>query len=46
MNAGNSQGIADGTFILEENDVLRLQSSNADHFSGTVAILEMNREDR
>tara|TARA_B110000483_G_scaffold234690_1_gene305135 strand:+ start:308 stop:643 length:336 start_codon:yes stop_codon:yes gene_type:complete len=46
VNAGDSQGIADGTFILEENDVLRLQSSNADHFSGTVAILEMNREDR
>ena len=41
-----STGIADGTFILEENDVLRLQSSNANHFSGTVAILEMNREDR
>tara|TARA_R110000787_G_C13125582_1_gene415424 strand:+ start:50 stop:385 length:336 start_codon:yes stop_codon:yes gene_type:complete len=46
INAGNSQGIADGTFILEENDVLRLQAQQADHFTGTVAILEMNREDR
>jgi len=32
--------------ILEENDVLRLQAQDVDHFSGTVAILEMNREDR
>ena len=41
-----STGIADGTFILEENDVLRLQAAAANQMSGTVAILEMNREDR
>ena len=46
INSGNSQGIADGTFILEENDVVRLQAQDLDHFSGTIAILEMNREDR
>jgi hypothetical protein len=46
INSGNSQGIADGTLILEENDVLRLQPQDLDHFSGTVAILEMNRSDQ
>ena len=40
-----STGIADGTFILEENDILRLQAAAADQMSGTVAILETNRED-
>ena len=41
-----STGIVDGTFILEENDVLRLQAAAANQMSGTVGILEMNREDR
>jgi hypothetical protein len=41
-----STGIADGTFILEENDILRLQAAAADQMSGTVAILEMNRSDQ
>ena len=44
--SGTSQGIADGTFILEESEVLRLQAAAVDQMSGTVAILEMNREDR
>ena len=39
-----SAGVADGTFILEENDVLRLQAAAANQMSGTIAILEMNRE--
>jgi hypothetical protein len=41
-----STGIADGTFILEENDVIRLQAAAADQMSGTIAILEINREDQ
>ena len=41
-----SAGVADGTFILEENDVLRLQAAAADQMSGTIAILELSREDQ
>ena len=45
VNTNNSQSIGDGTFVLEENDKLQLQAATADHFEGTVAILETNRED-
>jgi hypothetical protein len=42
--ANNSQSVADGSIVLEENDVLRVQAASADVIEGTVAILEMNRE--
>ena len=45
VNAGNSKSIADGYVILEENDKLQLQAATADIFTGTCAILEINRED-
>ena len=45
VNAGNSKSIADGSIILEENDKLQLQAATADIFTGTCAILEINRED-
>tara|TARA_R110000787_G_scaffold17902_1_gene55359 strand:- start:58 stop:402 length:345 start_codon:yes stop_codon:yes gene_type:complete len=48
INSGTSQAVGDGTFILEENDSLKLQavgSNSGDHFQGTIAILEINRED-
>jgi len=45
VSSSNSQSIGDGTFVLEENDKLQLQAATADHFEGTVAILETNRED-
>ena len=45
VNVNNSQAVGDGTFILEENDKLQLQAATSNHFEGTVAILETNRED-
>ena len=45
VNAGNSKSISDGSIILEENDKLQLQAATADIFTGTCAILEINRED-
>ena len=43
-NPGNSsQSMADGTIILEENDVLRVQAADADKIEGTAAILEFDR---
>ena len=41
--ANESQSMADGTIILEENDVLRVQAASADDIEGTVAILEFDR---
>jgi len=35
--------MADGTIILEENDVLRVQAASADDIEGTVSILEFDR---
>ena len=43
VNSGNSQSVADGTVILEENDKLQLQSGAANIFEGTVSILEFDR---
>ena len=42
--ASNSQGIADGSIVLEENDILRVQADSANDIEGTCAILEINRE--
>jgi hypothetical protein len=42
--ASNSQSISDGSVILEENDVLRVQADSANDIEGTCAILEINRE--
>ena len=44
--ASDSQGIADGSIVLEENDVLRVQADSANDIEGTAAILEISREDR
>tara|TARA_R100000908_G_C3641793_1_gene77681 strand:+ start:225 stop:554 length:330 start_codon:yes stop_codon:yes gene_type:complete len=42
--ANESQSVSDGTVILEENDVLRVQADSADNIEGTVSILEINRD--
>lgn len=42
--ASNSRSISDGSVILEENDILRVQADSANDIEGTVAILEINRE--
>ena len=42
--ASDSQSISDGSVVLEENDVLRIQADSADDIEGTCAILEINRE--
>jgi hypothetical protein len=42
--ANNSQSISDGSVILEENDVLRVQADSANDIEGTCAILEINRD--
>ena len=44
--ASSSQSMADGTVVLEENDILRVQAADADKIEGTASILEINREDR
>jgi hypothetical protein len=38
--------IAKGPVILEENDTIRLETSNVSGISATVAILEINRDDQ
>ena len=42
--ASDSQGIADGSIVLEENDILRVQADSANDIEGTAAILEINRD--
>jgi len=42
--ANNSQSISDGSVVLEENDVLRVQADSANDIEGTCAILEINRD--
>ncbi len=42
--ASNSQSISDGSVVLEENDILRVQSDSANDIEGTCAILEINRD--
>jgi|TARA_B100001094_G_scaffold117974_1_gene113764 hypothetical protein len=42
--ANESQSISDGTIILEENDILRVQAASANDIEGTVSILEINRD--
>jgi hypothetical protein len=42
--ASNSQSISDGSVVLEENDILRVQSDSANDVEGTCAILEINRD--
>ena len=44
INASNSQSMSDGSVVLEENDVLRVQADSADDIEGTAAILEINRD--
>ncbi len=43
INSSNSQSMSDGSIVLEENDVLRVQSDSANDIQGTVSILEINR---
>ena len=43
INSNNSQAVSDGSIILEENDVLRVQAASADDIEGTVSILEFDR---
>ena len=38
--------IAKGPVILEENDTIRLETSNVSGISATIAILEINRDDQ
>jgi len=38
--------LANGPIILEENDVIRLESSATSGISATLAILEINRDDQ
>jgi hypothetical protein len=38
--------LASGPIILEENDVIRLESSVTSGISATIAILEINRDDQ
>ena len=42
--ASDSRSISDGSVVLEENDVLRVQADSADDIEGTAAILEINRD--
>ena len=42
--ASDSQSIADGSIVLEENDILRVQADSANDIEGTCAILEINRD--
>ena len=42
--ANNSQSVSDGSVVLEENDILRVQADNANDIEGTCAILEINRD--
>ena len=41
--ASDSQSMADGAIILEENDVLRVQADGANDVEGTASILEFDR---
>ena len=38
--------LAKGPVILEENDILKIESSDATGISAIISILEINREDR
>jgi hypothetical protein len=38
--------IASGPIILEESDILKLETSNVSYITAVVSILEMNREDQ
>ena len=42
--SSNSQSVSDGSVVLEENDILRVQADSANDIEGTVAILEINRD--
>jgi hypothetical protein len=42
--ANNSQSVSDGSVVLEENDILRVQADSANDIEGTCAILEINRD--
>jgi len=42
--ANESKSISDGSIVLEENDVLRVQAASANDIEGTCAILEINRD--
>ena len=42
--ASDSQSMSDGSIILEENDVLRVQADSANDVEGTASILEFDRE--
>ena len=42
--ANNSQSVSDGSIVLEENDILRVQADSANDIEGTCAILEINRD--
>ena len=38
--------VAKGPVVLEENDILKIESSDATGISAIISILEINREDR
>jgi len=42
--ASDSQSVSDGSVVLEENDILRVQADSANDIEGTCAILEINRD--
>ena len=43
ISASDSQSVSDGSIVLEENDILRVQADSANDIQGTVSILEINR---
>ena len=42
--ASDSRSVSDGSVVLEENDILRVQADSANDIEGTCAILEINRD--
>ena len=41
VNSGTSRDVSDGLFVLESGDILRMEAGSANHFSGTLSILEI-----
>ncbi len=41
INSGASPSLSSGMIVLESGDILRLEAGSANHFSGTISILEI-----
>ena len=44
VNSGTSKSIADGTIILEESDILKIETSDTAGISAAISLLELSRE--